>query len=127
MTHIDILNEAYADQQLERRRRLKALAVKFWIGLEEPPTTAAGEDVLEMLNGTESTERWAAITRSSVHSYFIKTFGSRQRAADWTIENVFDDIFCELPWAICDLDSDEKPWGYLYLVTRVTPVFTPEG
>lgn len=114
-----------------RREKLRLLALKYWISIRddyESCRSAAEEDIMEYLTMDEALWRWAAITMTggSEQDYFIEMHKSRRAAVAATIEYVTDDIFAESPVAICDLDSDEEPWGKLYGLKRLIPVYATD-
>ena len=111
------------------RERLKALAVKFWISVPEDPGLAENQDV-ELLwgyiYGVDLPDRWAAITTTGGGDsrFFIKTWPTFREAEKALVEYVTDDIFAELPVAVCDLHSNVEPWGHLHYVRALIPLFT---
>lgn len=113
----------------ERRNRLIALAQKYWIPTyeeREKCDSTSAEDMWEYLHGDWEIERWAAITCSTEGSqplYYVKLFDRRQVAVEHSVEYVTDDLFAEFPVALCDLDATEEPWGKLYPLKSLIPVY----
>jgi hypothetical protein len=112
-----------------RRAHLFALAGKFWIPtfeLLEQCDSSSAEDMWEYLYGHKQIERWAAITCSTEGSqplYYVKTLADREAAVEHSVEYVTDALFAEFPIALCDLDAAEEPWGKLYPLMKLVPVY----
>lgn len=108
-----------------RMERYLALCRKYWIGIKPdgPWETSAEEDVAAVLNGDETLERWAAVTMHTPEIYYVRTFAVRESAVEYSVEYVNDDLHNEAPVALCDLDANEEPWGKLYPLRSLVPVY----
>lgn len=123
--------EGRADRYLDRRCKLIALAERYWIEVRETQDACTGvneEDLWELLNHVQALQRWVSVTQvgggADNQRFFLKTFGSREAAEDYALENFGDDMFAEFPKAICDLDAVVEPWGKLYVVQHVTVTYS---
>lgn len=124
--YTDAQMDARAEYFAQRRVRLAALALKYWIPCYEEferCDSAAAEDMWQYLHGDEVIEQWAAVTMHDGDSHFVKTFPNRRQAEEHSVEYVSNDIFAESPVAIADLDDDSEPWGKLYPLVKLIPVF----
>lgn len=124
-TRDEVSSLAVAAPRFERMERYLALCRKYWIAIKPdgPWETSAEEDVAAIVNGDESLERWAAVTMHDPEMYYVQTFAMRETAIQHSIENVNDDIFNEAPVALCDLDANVEPWGKLYPLRSLIPVY----
>lgn len=109
-----------------RRDRFITLAEQYWIRVPTPEQetfeTSSEEDVAEYLYSDLKIDRWVAVTyHDNIH--YLKTFPTRQQAEERSIEYVTDDIFTESPVGIVDLDDPATPYGKLYRLTKLIPVF----
>ena len=124
--------EGRADQQLERREKLRRLWVEK-LFMRDPGEEAARstgeEDFANYMEGNEQIERYVAVTSTGgAHGdglhYFVKTFPHMDDAVEYTVEHIADDIFVEIPVAVVDLDLDRQDeYGTYYPLKRVDPVY----
>lgn len=113
--------------KLKRMVRFTALCEHYGIALKTKNwNDSAEEDAAAIVAGDDPLYRWIAITRAGEFVY-LKPCPTRQDAIDRTIENASDDIWAESPVAICDLDNDSEPWGRIYHLLSLSPVYEEES
>lgn len=116
-----------AKQKLERMVRFTALCERYGIALKtEGWNDSAEEDVAAIVAGDDPLYRWIAITQAGEFVY-LKPCPTRRDAIDRTVENANDDIWAESPVAICDLDRGDNPWGRIYHLLALVPVYEEEA
>lgn len=94
----------------------------------EACNSSSEEDLLEYLSGEVHIDRWVAVTYNDSEGgfYYLKTFPTRERAEEYTIEHVSDDIFTESPIAVVDLDDPITAHGKIYRLLKLIPVYERE-
>ena len=118
-----------AGHYIDRIERFRQLALYYGITAWDDvanATSSAEEDVALYLSGEDGHEiaRWIAVTQGGEPlSVFLKCFGEREHAERYANSYILNDIFSEAPLAIVDIDSNEKPWGKVYKVTKITVEF----
>ena len=59
-------------------------------------------------------------------SVFFPCYNEQDNVAR-TVENADSDIWAESPVAICDLDRGDNPWGRIYHLLALVPVYEEEA
>ncbi len=114
---------------MKRKDKLHLLAEHYDIPIQdrvEDCVSSSEEDLLEYLDGEWHIDRWVAVTyhdgdNGGVH--YLKTFQTREAAAEYTVEHVTDDIFIESPVALVDLDDNVEPYGRIYRLKELIPIY----
>lgn len=111
----------------QRKERLRRLAVHYWIDTEKRDhyDSASAEDLAEYLYGGTHIDQWVAVTYHGGDSshYYLKTFPTRKQAEEHAIEYVTDDLFTEVPISVVDLDDPVEPYGKVYRLKKLIPIF----
>lgn len=112
----------------KRKERLRRLAVHYRIPIRDEIdqcVTSSEEDLLEYLEDEWHIDRWVSVTYNDSEGgiHYLKTFQTRDAAAEHSVEYVTDDIFTESPVALVDLDDPVEPFGKVYRLKKLIPIY----